>query len=114
MSSVIVGAHQQALSYRREVSDHDYPNDFYRNYLLHHDTHFKNMDPSHEHYRRPHEVSHYVRMDRSYLKPWNTYLREADKLSEPFLDWIKDSNLSVEGCLRGYRALSALKLDAGE
>jgi len=44
MSSVIVGAQQQALSFRREVSDHDYPNDFYRNYLLYEDNHMQKYD----------------------------------------------------------------------
>ena len=67
LSSVIVGAQQQALSFRREVQDNDYPNKFYKEYLMHDEMFEKMIDENLPEDRRVVEQGKHVLMDRSYL-----------------------------------------------
>jgi len=111
ISSVIVGAQQQALSFRREVQDNDYPNQFYKEYLLHDELFDKMLDENLPEDRRVVEHTKHVLMDRSYLQAWQLYLHEAKQISPKLLEMISHER-DLEGSLRAFRALSALKLDA--
>jgi hypothetical protein len=65
------------LSYRKEANGHDYLNEYYEK----HATYGETNDPKDELYRIAHMWDPYtVRMERDYLKAWDIFDREVEKI----------------------------------
>jgi len=78
LASTLIGLNEQALSFRRDVHDKDYPNEFYESYCMPEERNIPGQhnpdSPISEAFQGTHLASdvrkEHVLMERSYLKGW--------------------------------------------
>ena len=83
LSDILVGLSQQALSFRRDACDRDYPHEFYEKLLMPEEqrpTASHNMPQSERHQSQ--EKQNIVLMERSYLNPWTTFTIQSRAIIE--------------------------------
>ena len=111
LSQSLIGLSQQALSYRKEANGHDYLHDYYEKHATYGDI----TDPDHPMF----EVSHHfesnsVKMERDYLKAWDIFDREVEKMWPRLEKMILDSKDDLEGQLHALQAMSSSKIEKPE
>lgn len=113
LSEILVGLSEQALSFRRDAVDRDYPNEFYEKLLMPEEfrpTESTNMSEAEKHELK--EKHNMVLMERSYLNSWTNFISKAQQLiNSHFPEMIKQAQ-SAEELLRGLRALVDCRLEA--
>lgn len=96
LSQSLIGLSQQALSYRKEANGHDYLHNYYEK----HATTYEMTDPKHPDYDVMHHFEpNTVRMERDYLKAWDIFDREVEKIQPRLEKLIKQSANDLEGQL---------------
>ena len=83
LSSTLIGLEKQAMSFRRDITDRDYPSEFYEN-LMHPEEQWvakneENMAPDRaKSYKK--QFGEHVRMERTYLNAWSTFMKRTEDL----------------------------------
>lgn len=108
LSKALTGLSQQALSFRREANDQDYLHKFYEERAMKDEIKDKHaLD----------EMGHLlnastVRMARDYLKAYDIFDREVEKIWPRYKKLIKQSEDDLEGQLHCLLGLSRCKIEA--
>mgnify|MGYP000930017135 CR=1 FL=1 len=117
LSSTLIGLEEQAMSYRRDIEDRDYPTDFYE----------KLVNPEeawldrHQHaLERPElraaqkQLSTHVKMERTYLNAWQTFAKRTENVPETISRLLKNKCTTLEDLFTALRALNACRFQAPE
>ena len=109
LSSTLVGIQKQAMSYRRDIVDRDYPTEFYEKLLM----------PEEEWLARhedvmsrgslkiaTHLMEKHVQMERTYLNAWRTFYERTKNIPEVMSELLKREDLGKEDVYSALRALN--------
>lgn len=118
LASILTGVEQQALSFKRDAEEKDYPTDHYRDHVLEEEVLMRNKNASdnlRDYIRKYGKKT--IQMDRSYLKGWTTFLEKTENMDEKIRKLFYhqrdvEKNLTVLDCFAGLRALSAARYSA--
>ena len=80
LSSTLVGIEQQAMSYRRDIIDNDYPTEFYEKICMPEDYELERLravDPRGTSEAEKYNYTH-VQMERTYLNGWQTFVKRTE------------------------------------
>lgn len=112
MSNVLIGLADQALSFRRDVKDKDYPNKHYEDLLM--------PEERTEGYENVAEFERFlldnkaknVLMERTYLNAWKDFSNHSSSMVAAITKLVGQSPNDVEGQLHALRALSACRYES--
>ncbi len=116
-SSTLIGLEKQALSYRRDTADKDYPTEFYEQ-LINSDEHNLKLQAhamSRDVLDLGQKLSHqYVKMERTYLNSWQTFMRGTSNAAENIASLLKDKRVKKDAAslYTALRALNASRFDS--
>ena len=109
LSSTLVGIQKQAMSYRRDIVDRDYPTEFYE----------KLLSPEEEWLGRHEDVmsrgslkvatqmmEKHVQMERTHLNAWRTFYDRTKNIPEAMGELLKRDDLGKEDVYSALRALN--------
>ena len=80
LSSTLVGLEKQALSYRRDIVDDDYPTEWYRKIMLPEEDWLYSQDHLWEQEDKKlanKDITTHVKMERTYLNAWDTFYKRT-------------------------------------
>jgi len=83
LSSTLVGLEQQALSYRRDIVDRDYPTEFYEQLNLPEEKWLQRTEHAMSEEQKKigqRMLSTHVKMERTYLNAWQTFMERTEKV----------------------------------
>ena len=107
LSQTLVGLSEQALSFRRDVKRQDYLNKFYEDYLMP-----LEKKPYNNEIRGVEKIQYEsVLMERGYLRAWQQFKEQADRIAPRLATLVKEDKDHIEGQLNALSALSACRLD---
>lgn len=107
LSQALVGLSEQALSFRRDIQRRDYLNKFYEDYLMP----LENK-PHNNEFRGVEKIQYEtVLMERGYLRAWQQFKENADRIAPRLAALVKEDKDHIEGQLNSLAALSACRLD---
>ncbi len=112
LSNVLIGLNQQALSFRRDAKDLDYPNKFYEDLLMPEERRQGNLGISEEEQMMQKFKANNVLMERTYLNGWQTFIRHSNSMVGLIGELLEKNQKDLEGQLIALRALSACKHEA--
>lgn len=111
LSQALSGLGEQAMSYRREAHDQDYLHKFYREHALQKPTNPLPLTPKEREIMGQADNT-YVSMEREYLKAYDIFARESEKVWPSLQALIAEARGDLEGQLHALLAMSVCKYEA--
>ena len=113
----MVGLEQQALSFRRDIADRDYPTEFYEQLVMPEE---KWLDRRHntldeEERADGHRMlSTHVKMERTYLNAWQTFMDRTENVPAVIEKMLSEDRVTCNDLLSALRALNVCRFQAKE
>ena len=101
------------MSYRREAHDQDYLHKFYREHATGKPNNDMPMTPKEKEISMMDDAT-YVSMEREYLKAFDIFSKESEKIWPCLQELIAQSKGDLEGQLHALLAMSVCKYEASE
>ena len=116
LSSTLVGLEKQALSYRRDIFDNDYPTEFYQKLMLPEEAWLNANDHLMDQFSQKigHQIhTTHVKMERTYLNAWDTFVKGTENIPQ-IMDKMLNVPARLDDLYSAMRALNVCKFEARE
>jgi len=116
LSSTLIGLEHQAMSHRRDIVDNEYPSEFFEKVAMPEEDFLRRMDGAmardqKEEMRKT--LSTHVRMERTYLKAWRTFMDRTRNVPS-LIDKMLKKECTRNDLFTSLRALNACRFEAKE